>query len=223
MTKEEITNDLVERIKNEDILPGQWLVERELSTAYGISRTPVREILRDLSTTGMVEWLPARGYRVRELRLEDIVELFNAREAVEGMAARLACRTGDDAFFAEMTKLRKSLEPVVIRDNADKGIAHGRSLHDRLMEAAGNSVLSEFYGKLKNMTALTRNITRRLVGVEEGSKKGHLEIIRAVERRDADAAEAAMREHMQTTCQGLVDGYLNARTGMANNKGRSKE
>ena len=222
MTKEEITADLIEKIKNEDILPGQWLVERELSVTYGISRTPVREILRDLSTTGMVEWLPARGYRVRELKLEDIVELFNAREAVEGMAARLACLTGDDAFFADLAVLEHSLEPVVISDDADKGIAHGRSLHDRVMEAAGNSVLSEFYEKLKNMTALTRNITRRFTRIEEDSKEAHLSILRALQKKDAAGAEQAMRDHLQDTCKGLIDGYLNARTGMANNI-RSKQ
>lgn len=222
MNKEEITNDLIEKIKREEYLPGQWLVERELSLAYGISRTPVREILRDMSTTGMVEWLPARGYRVRELRLEDILELFHAREAVEGMAARLACQTADESFFEEMEAIKEPLATTIIREDADKGIAHGRNIHDRIMDAAGNSILSEFYIKLKNMTALTRNITRRFTHIEEHSQKAHLKIIKAIEARDPARCEKTMREHLQNTCKGLIEGYLNARTGVTNERRRKK-
>ncbi|MCC8189569.1 MAG: GntR family transcriptional regulator, partial [Planctomycetes bacterium] len=134
MKKKQITEDLIHRITGEELLPGHWLVERELSDRYGLSRTPIREILRDLSTTGLVEWLPARGYRVREMRLEDCIELFAAREAVEGMAARLASQSPEEDFFARLESLGRSLATVDITTDPAAGVRHGRDLHDGIID-----------------------------------------------------------------------------------------
>jgi DNA-binding GntR family transcriptional regulator len=91
MKKQDVYKDIRKRILNHDLEPGQWLVERDLSEEYGISRTPVREILFRLLADGLLHREPSRGFMVRALNVEQVVEVFQAREAVEGMAARLAC------------------------------------------------------------------------------------------------------------------------------------
>jgi DNA-binding GntR family transcriptional regulator len=91
MNKNELYKELKSKIFDEDISPGTWLVERELCDQYSLSRTPVREILRVLVSDGLITLEPTKGYSVRKLSFEEIVEIFHARESVEGMAARLSC------------------------------------------------------------------------------------------------------------------------------------
>lgn len=213
MDKDEIIKDLTDKITLEEYAQGQWLVERELCEQYGVSRTPIREALSLLSTTGLVEQLPGKGYRVRELKLEDLIEIFNAREAVETMNARLACQMADDKLLSDLALIKKAL----LEGSSEKDVLalmdHGRSFHDMLAHQTRNSILNEFYFKLRNLVFLTRIITRQIPDLEENSRIYHAKIIDAIERRDPDESEAMMREHLRLTCRFTIDGYINVRTG----------
>ncbi|HCJ94023.1 MAG TPA: GntR family transcriptional regulator, partial [Sphaerochaeta sp.] len=87
MKKNEVFEDLRNRIVSGEFAPGDWLVERELSEMYGISRTPIREVLGKLSNLCIVEMQSSKGYQVKRLNLAEIIEIFNAREAIEGISA----------------------------------------------------------------------------------------------------------------------------------------
>lgn len=215
MTKEDIILELIAQIKTERLAPGTWLVERDLSEIYGISRTPVREILREVAATGLVEFQPSKGYRVKEFGFDEILHIFNAREAVEGLATRLACQMGDAAFFEKMREMEEALGAFEAGNDTSRGIELGRSLHDLLVETAGNPILIEFYNKLKNYTDLTRNITSKFTSIEANSQNAHLKILSALRQRDPDQSEFAMREHLRETYRGLVEGYISAHAGFA--------
>ena len=208
MKNEKIYQDLKQKIINEELLPGQWLVEREVSETCGISRTPVREVLRRLVSDGFLELKPGKGYLVRKLSLEEIIEIFQAREAVEGMAARLACQKGDESFFARIKEIGQRLEKLNLEEDSAVGVIIGNELHSTIAEAADNSLVFEFYEKLKNLAALTRNISKKSVGIEKRSKEAHLALINALEEKDADKSEQCMREHLRNTCRSLVETYL---------------
>lgn len=213
MDKDAIIKDLTRKITTEEFPQGHWLTERDISEMYGVSRTPVREILRTLTNMGLVEQLAGKGVRVRQLDLNDIIEIYNAREAVETMCARLACKFGDENFLEEVRGFRNRLQGIDVDKNIIQAMDMGRSLHDCIADAAGNSILSEFYVKLKNLVALTRIITRHTPNVEQNSKQAHLAIIEALEARDAARCERLMREHLRTTCKMTVNGYIDFRTG----------
>jgi len=208
MKNEKVYQDLKQKIIKEELLPGQWLVEREIGKVYSISRTPVREMLRKLVSDGFLELKPGKGYLVRKLSLEEIIEIFQAREAVEGMAARLACQKGDENFFTRIKKLRQQLEKLDIEENSASGVVLGNELHSAIAEAANNSLVFEFYEKLRNLAALTRNISKKSVGIEKRSKEAHLALMKTLEERDADNSEQYMREHLRSTCRSLVETYL---------------
>lgn len=213
MDKDAIIKDMTVKITTEFFPQGKWLTERDISEMYGISRTPVREILRTLTNMGLVEQLAGKGVRVRQLNLDDIIEIFNAREAVETMCVRLACKFGDENFMEEMRRAKAELVDVDVDKNIIQAMDLGRSMHDCIAEAANNSILLEFYAKLKNLVALTRIITRHTPNVEQNSKASHLDIITAIEARDAARAERLMREHLRLTCKMTVNGYVDFRTG----------
>jgi len=217
MQKSNAYQSLKNRIFKENLAPGTWLVERDISETYKISRTPVREILRTLAADGLVSLEPSKGYMVRKLSLEEIVDIFQAREAVEAAAAKLSCIKGDDNFLKRIEDLTHQLEDLDISEDGTSGVILGSRLHSEIAAAAKNTILTDFYGKLRNLSALVRNITKKSVEIEINSRKAHLAIARAIQKRDERASEEAMRDHLRITCRLLVDSYLITHTGLSDN------
>ena len=214
MNAQEMYEDLKDKIIGEELRPGQWLVERELSEQYGLSRTPVREVLRRLVADSFLELKPAKGYIVRELTLKEIIETFQAREAVEGMLVRFACQRGDEDFFSHIAELRKKLEDLDIEAHEEAGVKLGSELHDLIAETAKNALLLDFYKRLKNLAAITRNITKKSTTIEQHSKEEHLALMQALEEKDPEKGEQQMRMHLRETCRRLVEDYVIAQGGL---------
>lgn len=194
--------------------PGALLVERDLSDRYGHSRTVVREALFRLEHEGIVERIPNRGAFVRKLTPREIVNIFSAREAVEGMAARLAAsRRPDDGVAqveAELLRVRPNVDAVSIGEFAKVG----PQLHDRIVEWSANRSLQRAYAVLRSEAMLVRSLTQReaffqaspplILKIESASYEDHLTVVSALKARDGEAAEKAMRSHLVKTCRRIV-------------------
>ena len=217
MNKNELYKELKSKIFDEEITPGTWLVERELCDQYSLSRTPVREILRVLVSDGLITLEPTKGYTVRKLSFEEIVEIFHERESVEGMAARLSCLRGDQNFLSRIEKIKNQLEQIDINKDTYIGVETGHKLHNTIIEAAGNKILDEFYKKLNNLAALTRNLTKRSVEIERNSRNDHIAIAKAILEKDEEKCEHAMHKHIKGTCLLLTQSYLMEQTGLVSN------
>ena len=205
--KNTIYKELKKEIMSGELLPGSSLVEREISDEYSISRTPVREILWRLASDGLLEQEPSGGYTIRKISLEEIFNIFQSREGIEGMATRVACLKGDAKFFARIKEIGKKIKEVDIEKNSQEGVFFGRKLHDLIIATAGNPFLSEFYNKLKNLAILTRNITKKSVSIEKKSQESHLAIINALEEKDEEKCEHCMRAHLRITCRLMVNHF----------------
>ena len=206
--KHSIYDDIKEQIISEKLQPGQWLIERELCSAYGLSRTPVREVLWKLLADGFLEQAPNKGFVVRRLNLEQIFEIFQAREAIEGMAARLAASRRDDAVFASrLAGIRKDLVRVNVEQDVARSVELGRKLHRAIMEAAHNHLMDEISVRLNNLTALTSNITKKSTAIEKQSLEAHCRIIDALLEGDEEKSEKVMREHLRDTCRQVVEQF----------------
>lgn len=206
--KRSVYDDIREQIINEKLQPGQWLIERELCEAYGLSRTPVREVLWKLLADGFLEQEPNKGFVVRKLSLEQIFEIFQTREAIEGMAARLAASRRDDAAFASrLAGIRKELAKVNVEQEVSRSVELGRKLHRAIMEAAHNNLMAEISVRLSNLTALTSNITKKSTAIEKQSRDAHCRIIDALLEGDEEKSERVMREHLRDTCRQVVEQF----------------
>lgn len=206
--KRSVYDDIREQIINEKLQPGQWLIERELCEAYGLSRTPVREVLWKLLADGFLEQEPNKGFVVRKLNLEQIFEIFQTREAIEGMAARLAASRRDDAAFASrLAGIRKELAKVNVEQEVSRSVELGRKLHRAIMEAAHNNLMAEISVRLSNLTALTSNITKKSTAIEKQSRDAHCRIIDALLEGDEEKSERVMREHLRDTCRQVVEQF----------------
>jgi DNA-binding GntR family transcriptional regulator len=222
MEKNSIYEDLKLQIAQEKLLPGQWLIERELCETYKISRTPIREILWKLTVDGFLEQEANRGFVVRRLGLEQIFEIFQTREAVEGMAARLACLKGGEAFRSILHEIKKKITRTNIESDPAGGIALGRELHRIIMDTAQNQVMADINKRLENMTVLTSNITKRSPAIEKASAEAHLNIINAMLEQDQEKAEKMMREHLRETCQYVVEQFYPGMLSSASNNREGK-
>jgi DNA-binding GntR family transcriptional regulator len=219
MDKQAVFEHLKQQITEEKLPPGHWFVERELCATYCLSRTPIREILWKLHAGGFLEQEPNRGFIVRKLGLEQIFEVFQAREAVEGMAARLACSKSDESFRSTLREIMEKLNELDAETDPAQGSALGRRLHGAIVEAARNGIMVDIYEKLKNLSILTSNITRKSPTIERVSKEAHLMLINALLEHDEEKSEQLMREHLKDTCRQIVEQfYPNMLGGASNNR-----
>ena len=203
-SKSDVFQDLRDKILKEDLPQGFSLIERELSETYGISRTPMREILWNLMADGVVEQRPSQGFFVRKLDWKQIFEIYQTREAVEGMAARLASQRQSETLMEQLRNLIEELEAINVAHDSSEGVRIGRQMHKIIIDAASNRFLYEFYEKLSNLAVLTSNLAVKSIDIENKSKGHHLKIMRSIVNGEEQESENSMREHLQITCRNLV-------------------
>lgn len=187
--------DLLRRqIIEGELRPRERLVAADLADKLQVSRTPVREALYLLASEGLV--VPAkRGFAVREFTPSEIIEIYEVRAALEGMAARLAAgrATGDAieavlAVGAGTVTLARSARDVLVDKNTE--------FHRAIFAAAGNDRLGRLNGS--NSEHFFNYRIADLYTDEESaaSVEGHRLIEAALQKRDGDAAERAARDHI---------------------------
>jgi DNA-binding GntR family transcriptional regulator len=202
--KEQVLEDLKNKIVSGEITPGSWLTEREIGEAYNISRTPVREILWNLANLNIIEDEGDRGYRVIKYSIDDIIEVFNARKAIEGECARLACHSNDADYASRIEALQ--LELLSAREDEDPArlVEIGSKVHEFIQEKANNRYLTAFNTRIFSLVAILRNTAKVYRDIEKESKLGHQEILEALAARDSNRCANVMRAHLQATCVAIV-------------------
>lgn len=183
------------------LLPGERLVEEQLTRRFGTSRAPLREALRLLGQQGLVEHLPRRGVRVAELSARDIDELFGLRDALERYAMQTALDAGrrpDPAALARFTAAVEDMERASTDDDSLAQAAAHREFHLALVALAGHQHLLRAYEpvllqlELYMATNLRREAQAR--SPAEGALR-HRRLHDAVLVGDADQVLAELAHH----------------------------
>jgi GntR family transcriptional regulator, rspAB operon transcriptional repressor len=184
------------RILDSRYEPGAMLSEVRLAEDLQISRTPIREALRELSGQGLIQILPKRGVMVSTLSLRDIVEVYQLREQLECFATRLAAHhAGPDdatAFRADHERAVASMNRGRLREAYDSSIL----MHDRIIALAANTRLTHFMQLLSDQVHRFGLLTLRNGRVGPALAE-HGGIIEAIANGDGASAEALMRRHLR--------------------------
>src|SRR5260370_34267293 len=143
---DEILTRLRDHIVEGNIPDGSRVPERQLCEMLGISRTPLREALKVLASEGLVELLPNRGARVRQLSEHDLGELFDIIGGLEGLAGRLACEHITDAEIAEIERLQYEMYGSYLHRDMHGYFRVNQLIHRKIVEASRNAVLTSAYG-----------------------------------------------------------------------------
>ncbi|GAA3921053.1 GntR family transcriptional regulator [Microbacterium invictum] len=183
---------------------GAPLVERELAEQLGVSKTPVREALKRLESSGLVE-SSYRSVTVRRLDANIVRSLHDARLVVEPEAVRLGVlKVG----AGERASARRALDiahaAIGSGDTAMLGIAN-RGFHQELYRLCANEWLVEFLDKLQALSTFVATAGWRLDPTFDAEAEEHREILHAVERGDAEAAASLTRDHIGAASRALLD------------------
>lgn len=183
------------------LMPGERIVEEQLTRRFGTSRAPLREALRQLGEQGLVEHLPRRGVRVTQLSARDIAELFTLRDVLEQFAARCALSEGglpDPAGLEAMAAAVTTMEQATAEGDALAQAAGHRAFHLALVAMAGHRHLLDVYEpvilklQLYMATNMRREATER--PPEEGPHR-HRRLYDAVRGGDLATVLAELEAH----------------------------
>ncbi|KAB1944995.1 GntR family transcriptional regulator [Brevibacterium linens ATCC 9172] len=193
-----IAAELRTRIIGGRLQPGARIRQEEIAAEFGVSRIPIREALRSLSDAGLVTLVPATGAWVTELSLEECREVYLMRERLEPLLLSLAMPAHTAESLAEFAQLAEAVEAA---DSPGEFLDRDRDFHRAIMAAARADRLRATVDHLWNLSHYYR---RRLVAPQVSRRKDdifaeHRMILRALEIRDAETAEAAMSAHIRHT------------------------
>lgn len=193
-------------IRRGDYAPGQRLVVADLEGQLGLSGAALREALSLLAGQGLVELAPHRGAQVRRLDPEALAETYEMREALEGMAARLAARRADAAAQEALRAALAVSDATAAAADLHAFIGANNALHAAVLAAAGRPRLAAAAEALS--LPLDRLNVRRLAlpEVMQAAAAEHRAIVAAVLAREEDAAEALMRAHVRRSGAAIREG-----------------
>jgi DNA-binding GntR family transcriptional regulator len=184
-----------------EITPSAPISERKLAEKLDMGRTPVREALRALARDGVVETQLARGTYVRQLSQDNLREVYQVRQALEGMAAYLAAENGPTKTLSEFrARLNDMAANPGSYDGAEIDEAGGE-FHAEILKAARNDMLAQAFEPLRLRFQIAFGLPRHHdpVGMRQSIVE-HLEVLDAIENRDGSTAQRLMCEHL---AQGL--------------------
>jgi DNA-binding GntR family transcriptional regulator len=198
--RRQVLDELRQSIIAGRLAPGARLVERELIAMMGVSRTVVREALRQLESEGLISIIPNKGPVVRELTVAEARDLYSIRAVLEGLAAR---RFVENAHDKQVEKLEQALEataeayesgdPALILETKNR-------FYDVLFEGAGSESLSSMIGALHvriwRWRALGLSHPQRSAERSKESVAGLRAVLEAIRERDAGLAERRMRDEV---------------------------
>ncbi|GHH82011.1 transcriptional regulator [Streptomyces sulfonofaciens] len=195
--RERVYEALLELITTRSLRPGQHLVESELAGHLGVSRQPVREALQRLNTEGWVDLRPAQGAFVHEPTEDEADQLLTVRTLLEAEAARLAAANSDSAGIAVLEDLCAQGDQAVADGDVELVVAVNAAFHHKVMELAGNPVLTELAGQVDRRVRWYYTPVARQRGKQSWIE--HRQLIAAITARDEARATEVMRIHTEHT------------------------
>ena len=191
--------------------PNTPIVEQEISSILNISRTPVRDALKQLEMEGLLTHIVSRGTFVRELTLQDINEIYQIRRLFEMAAMEQAVNLIPEEELDEMER-----ELVAIGETSqDEDFYHAdRNLHSTLLRYAYNSRMITFYDILNAQIERIRRISSATPRRLASSKSEHLAIIKAIRSRDLEASRQALASHIDNVHRSALRVFDSMRMGL---------
>ena len=200
-----VADEIRVKILNGDLTPGQRLVTADIADELGVSRMPVRDALRYLESTGLVETIPHRGTVVKDLSEKEIVELYQIRAVLEGLAARLASKRVGEVQLRQFESIVSKHDLKAMRNEGyDEFTKLNKSFHSMIWAAAGSPKLENMLANLYDACSQYRNLSMLVPGRPDSIYEEHSAICEAIKCHDCDKAELLARTHYENTALALI-------------------
>ena len=202
--REQIKDVILQRIVAGEYSPGARLVETRIAQELGVSQAPVREALRDLEQLGCIVHEPFRGCSVRAFSAEDLLEAFPVRAALEALAARLAAERITEDELLHLAELLDRMRGAAQRGDAHDQSQANASFHATIVHAARNATLERQWSFLEPYSRTYLTVSQPGTDLLAMSER-HVPILEALRARDAEAAGAAMHQHLMDAAELLKE------------------
>jgi phosphonate utilization transcriptional regulator len=192
--------------------PGSKLIEATLAEKMGVSRGPVREAFRMLEEAGLVRNEKNRGVFVRDIPIEEAVEIFDLRAAMDELVGRQLAKNITPAQLKEIRDLVDQMEKAVKAEDTRNYHLLNLRFHDRLVEMAGNGKLTTIYRKLIKELSLFRRLNLAdgwLMPISAGEHRG---IVKAIASGDPQTAGKAMFDHVMESKERTIANHMQRQT-----------
>ena len=212
---QEVAGTLREQIFAGQLAPGSFLDESALCESLQISRTPLREALKVLTAEGLLRHEPRRGCFVNEVTEQDLDDIFPVIALLEGRCAYEAARRATDADLAALATLHERLNGHARAGRINDYYATNFTIHEAIILLANNRWLALAIADLRKILKLARLQQLHAPGRLTQSLSEHMTVFAALQSRDSEGAEAAMRTHLLRQREALRDLTRNQRSRVA--------
>jgi len=192
------------------ILSGQYkeseeLKENAVAAELGVSRTPVREALRQLELEGLVTIIPNKGAYVTGITKKDIHDIYIIRSYLEGLCAKWACENITEAQIEALEEILYLSDFHAGRGHYDQMVELDNKFHELIYKASGSKILNHVLSDFHQYVERVRKVTLSMPYRAEKSSKEHAAIVEAIKKRDGKLAEALATEHIMNTIKNLIE------------------
>lgn len=202
---ERIIDEIRRGTKEGRYAPGQRLIEADLTRSLNVSRGPLREAMARLAGDGLVKIEPNRGVTIRALTREEVRSISTIREALEGLAARLAAaRIDAPGNRAEFKRVWAEMASERARSHASEYVEINERFHTTIVRISGNPPLAQLLDQLRTPFYRFQFRSRLQPEALGRGHADHAEIAAAILAGDAERAERAMRRHLRNSAK-LID------------------
>src|ERR1700739_3469698 len=200
---ERLADAIAASVLTGEVRPGLRLDEKTLAERYSVSRTPVREALRQLASTGLIDVKPRRGATVVRATSAQIETLFGAMAEIEATCARLSALSMTPLERRRLASFHESMLEFALRNDGDGFAAANLTLHTQIYLGAHNDIIAEYATGLRRRLAPVRRAQFRTEGRLPRSHEEHKKVVDAILAGDAAAAQTAMFHHMRLVEESL--------------------
>lgn len=194
---------LKKRIMDLHLRPGEMLLVQPLAVELGISRTPVREALVRLLQEGFVEEAEGKKFRVSALTLENVLEIHELRELIEGHAVQKVARGRSEAQIRELRKLLRQMTQALKAKDHDAFFAGDLEFHNRIISFCGNQTLKDLMAHLNEKIQRIRYLTLYIHQRLEETIDEHDQVLEGIVRRDPEGAFRSLHLHLENVRKGV--------------------
>jgi phosphonate utilization transcriptional regulator len=209
-----VQQEIERAILNGEYAPGSKLNEAALAEKMSVSRGPVREAFRTLEEVGLVRNEKNRGVFVRSIPIDEALEIFDLRAAMEELVGRLLAKNITPAQLKELKSLVSAMQKAVKDEDAHHYHLLNLQFHDRLVEMAGNRKLTDIYRKLIKELSLFRRLNLADSWLMPLSANEHRHIVKAIASGDAETAGHVMFTHAMESKERTIESDLRRRASL---------
>jgi len=196
------------------IQPGERINESKLSNLLGVSRAPIREALRLLASSGILEVHANRGMFVRDLQISEVEGLYDIRAALDVLAGERAAERINDGHLQALNSWIKEMTVCVEANDTDAYYRANIAFHAAIVEITGNANLLSIYEGVCKQMSLFRKISLSLPGHLRLSLQRHKKIVEAIKSKNSAKAASVMRNHTLRAKKALLCAIRNKKTSL---------